>query len=55
MSYYRDRYTLKPDDFPAAMAAYRTCISLPLSAAHTDEELDRVIGAVIDIGARNRR
>ena len=55
MSYYRDRYALKPDDFPAALDAYTTCISLPLSAAHTDDELDRVIGAVVEIGELNRR
>src|SRR5271157_886237 len=46
MKYYREKYGLKPDDFPAAMESSRACISLPLSAALTDDEVDRVIGAV---------
>jgi dTDP-4-amino-4,6-dideoxygalactose transaminase len=55
MSYYRDRYGLAPQDFPIALECFRTAISLPLSAGLTDEEVDRVIAAVIDIGSGNRR
>jgi dTDP-4-amino-4,6-dideoxygalactose transaminase len=50
MSYYRDSYGLKPDDFPAALQAFRSCISLPLSASHTAEEMERVIAAVVEVG-----
>ena len=53
MSYYRDRYGLKPDDFPAAHRAFRSCISLPLSAGHTTEEVERVIAAVAEVGEIN--
>jgi dTDP-4-amino-4,6-dideoxygalactose transaminase len=55
MSYYRDRASLKPSDFPAALEAYQSCISLPLSAAHTDEEIDRVIAAVTEVGEIHHR
>jgi dTDP-4-amino-4,6-dideoxygalactose transaminase len=46
MSYYRDRYGLRPEDFPAALECYRGCISLPLSPSMNDEETGRVISAV---------
>ncbi len=55
MTYYRDRYGLKPEDYPVAADCSRTCMSLPLSAGLTDEEIERVITAVIDIGAAFRR
>jgi len=50
MTYYRERYGLKPDDFPAAVECYRACISLPLSASLSDDDVDRVIGAVTELG-----
>ncbi len=46
MSYYRDRYGLKPEDFPVAQECYRGCISLPLSPSMGPEETSRVISAV---------
>jgi len=46
MSYYRTRYSLRPEDFPVAQECFQGCISLPISAGHTDEEVDRVISAV---------
>jgi len=55
MTYYRDRYRLKPSDFPAARDASRTCVSLPLSAGITGEEIERVISAVAEIGSAFRR
>jgi dTDP-4-amino-4,6-dideoxygalactose transaminase len=55
MSYYRDRYSLKPDDFPAALESYSSCVSLPLCASLTDEEVERVVGAVVEIGETCRR
>jgi dTDP-4-amino-4,6-dideoxygalactose transaminase len=54
MSYYRDRYGLKPDDFPAAMECYRACISLPLSASLADDDVERVIAAVAELGNSRR-
>jgi dTDP-4-amino-4,6-dideoxygalactose transaminase len=55
MTYYRDRYGLKPADFPAALECSRTCISLPLSAALSDDDIERVVSAVTDIGTTFRR
>jgi dTDP-4-amino-4,6-dideoxygalactose transaminase len=55
MSYYRDRYGLSPDDFPAARDASRCCMSLPLSASLSDRDAERVIEAVTEIGTRFRR
>ena len=46
MTYYRDRYGLKPDDFPVAMECYRAGISLPLSSSLSDDDVQRVISAV---------
>ena len=50
MSYYRDKYSLKPEDFPAALQSFRACISLPLSASLTEPEIERVISAVVEVG-----
>jgi dTDP-4-amino-4,6-dideoxygalactose transaminase len=50
MSYYRDRYGFRPEDFPISLAVYRTCLSLPLFPSLTDAEADRVIEAVLGVG-----
>jgi len=50
MSYYRDRYSLVPEDFPAALKCFRSCISLPLSPSLTEPEVERVISAVAEVG-----
>jgi dTDP-4-amino-4,6-dideoxygalactose transaminase len=55
MSYYKSRYSLKPEDFPASLAAYQSCLSLPLSASLGDDDVDRVIAAVAEIGASSHR
>lgn len=55
MSYYRDRYGFKPEDFPVSLAAFKTCISLPLYPSLTNREADRVIRRVRGIGERFSR
>jgi dTDP-4-amino-4,6-dideoxygalactose transaminase len=50
MTYYRERYGLKPEDFPAALECSRGAISLPLSASLGDEDMERVISAVAGLG-----
>jgi dTDP-4-amino-4,6-dideoxygalactose transaminase len=55
MSYYRDRYGLKPEDYPASLACYRSCLSLPLYPSLTDDEVELVISAVVELGEVNRR
>ena len=47
--YWRERYSLKPDDFPHALQAYEKAVSLPLYTKMTDEDQERVITAVREI------
>ena len=53
-SYYRDRYGLRPDQFPVAQREFERMMSLPLSPAHTDQDIADVIEAVTEIVSRNR-
>jgi dTDP-4-amino-4,6-dideoxygalactose transaminase len=53
--YYRDRFGLKPSDFPVADAAYERLISLPLYTQMADDDVDHVIEAVRRTVQRNRR
>ena len=52
--YYRDRYALRPDQFPVAQREFDRMLSLPLSPAHTDDDVADVIEAVTDIVRRHR-
>jgi dTDP-4-amino-4,6-dideoxygalactose transaminase len=45
--YYEKRYGFRPADFPVAYATYSQVISLPVYSAMTDEEVGRVIDAVL--------
>ncbi len=47
--YYRDRYGFSPEDFPMAHAAYHRIISLPLHPRLSDEDVNDVIEAVIEV------
>jgi dTDP-4-amino-4,6-dideoxygalactose transaminase len=47
--YWRDRYQLKPQDFPHALHAYQKAVSLPLFTKMTAEDQQRVVGAVREI------
>ena len=47
--YYRDKYGWKPEDFSVAYNEYRRVISLPLHPLLTDQDVDDVINAVIDV------
>lgn len=57
MPYYRDRYGLKPDDFPVSWDAYRRAVSLPIYPGLRDEDVARVAEAVLRVGdaARTRK
>ena len=48
-SYWRDRYGLKPGDFPKALNLFEQAVSLPLYTKMTDADQERVIGAVKDV------
>ena len=47
MTYYRDRYGLRPSDFPTAERAWRGCLALPLYPSLTDDEQHYVIETVL--------
>ena len=55
LAYYRDRYALRPDDFPVATREFERLVSLPIYPAMTDEDTDDVIEAVADVSAKHRR
>ena len=46
MTYWRDRYGLRPEDFPGAEEAWRRSLSLPIFAGMTEEEIDHVCSAL---------
>ena len=46
LTYYREKYELKPEDFPNAYLANDCSISLPLFHGMTSEEQDYVIQTV---------
>jgi dTDP-4-amino-4,6-dideoxygalactose transaminase len=52
MTYWRDRYGLKPDDFPVALRFFQSTISLPIYPSLTAEETTRVVAAVREVGER---
>lgn len=53
--YWRETYRLEPGDFPNALAAYRSAISLPLHTRMSNADQDRVIDAIREIVCRTIR
>jgi len=47
--YYRDKYGYKPEDFPVAFNSYQRILSLPLHAGLSDNDVQDVIAAVVEI------
>jgi len=52
-SYYRNRYGLRPEQFPVAQREFERMLSLPLSPAHSEEDIEDVIQAVTEIVQTN--
>ena len=50
--YWRDRYALRPEQFPRSQAAYERLVSLPLYTRMGDADVQRVIAAVRGLLAR---
>jgi len=48
--YWRDRYGLRPGDFPEALKKYSRVISLPIYPSLTEDQVGRVIQAVLEVG-----
>lgn len=55
MTYYRTRYGYRPEDFPRSLRAYQEAFSLPIYPAMGEEQIARVIDAVISTGKKHRR
>jgi len=53
--YYREMYGYVPEDFPVAYGEYLREISLPIYSTMSDDDVDSVIAAVMDVAAANRR
>jgi len=47
--YWRDRYNYRPEEFPNALKAYESAVSLPLYTKMTESDQARVVEAVRDI------
>jgi dTDP-4-amino-4,6-dideoxygalactose transaminase len=47
--YWRDTYTLKPEDFPFALDSYEHAVSLPLYTKMSDDDAARVVAAVKEV------
>jgi dTDP-4-amino-4,6-dideoxygalactose transaminase len=50
--YYQQKYRYAPDSFPVAWSNYQRMLSLPLNPMLTDQDVDDVIEAVLDVVAR---
>jgi dTDP-4-amino-4,6-dideoxygalactose transaminase len=48
MSYYRDRYGLRPEDFPEAERIWRGCLALPIYPGLADDDVDFICDALWD-------
>ena len=55
MSYYKNTYGYRKDQFPRSVERYRQSFSLPLYPSLTDEEVERIIRIVISTGKRHYR
>ena len=55
MHYYQRNYGYRDGEFPVANNIYSRCLSLPIYAAMTDDDVNYVIETVLAIARENRR
>lgn len=53
MTYYRERYGLKPEMFPNAEWIFQRCISLPMFSAMTNEQVSYVVQNIREVMSEN--
>lgn len=53
--YYRDKYGYRPEDFPVALSNFRRMLSLPLHAGLSQEQVDRVVQAILHLTVSERK
>lgn len=49
MTYYKEKYSLKPEMFPNAEYAFERCVSIPMFSAMSDGQVDYVIQGIKDV------
>jgi len=49
MTYYKNKYELKPEMFPNSEWVFQRCVSIPMFSAMTDEQLEYVIKSIKEI------
>ncbi|MGO9621879.1 MAG: DegT/DnrJ/EryC1/StrS family aminotransferase [Desulfobaccales bacterium] len=49
MTYYLERYNLRPEDFPNAERIWKGCVSLPIYPALSDDELDYICKVIWEV------
>jgi dTDP-4-amino-4,6-dideoxygalactose transaminase len=49
MTYYKEKYGLKPEMFPNAEWVFKRCVSLPMFSAMTDGQLEYVIKSIKEV------
>ncbi len=53
MTYYKNKYSLRINDFPVALRIFQQVLSLPIYAAMSDKEVDYVCDTIVEL-ANNR-
>jgi dTDP-4-amino-4,6-dideoxygalactose transaminase len=53
--YYMEKYGFKPEDYPVAYSNFQRIISLPLYPRMSDQDINDVIEAVLDVAEKYRR
>jgi dTDP-4-amino-4,6-dideoxygalactose transaminase len=51
LSYYKAKYSLRINDFPVALRNYSQVLSIPNYAALSDEEVEEICDAILDVAA----
>jgi len=47
--YYKNKYTLSPEDFPVAYDCYKKVVSLPIYSKLTDEEIKEIVTSIKEL------
>lgn len=55
MPYYREKYGLKPDDFPRSLSRFRQVVSLPIYPGMTEVQIQYILKTVLRIGDNHYR
>ncbi len=51
LSYYKSKYSLRINDFPVALRNYSQILSIPNYAALSDDEVDEICDAILDVAS----